>query len=61
MVWVLLLRWGLLADWGELIWVSPVIPWLLVAGTIFVSLWLQVRLRPLLFDPVDGARGRGEL
>jgi hypothetical protein len=60
MVWVLLLRWGLLADWGELIWVSPVIPWLLVAGTIFVSLWLQVQLRPLLFDPVDGARGRGE-
>jgi hypothetical protein len=58
MGWVFLLRWGLPAAWGQLIWVSPVVPWLLVVGTIAASLFLQVRLRPLLFDSVDGAWGR---
>jgi hypothetical protein len=54
MGWVVLLRWGL-----ALVWVNPVIPWVLVAGTIVVSLLLLARLRPL-FDAVDRVRGGRE-
>ncbi len=58
--WVVLLRCGLALVWGKLIWISPAIPWLLVAGTILTTLFLQMRLRPLLFDPVEKVGGRGE-
>jgi hypothetical protein len=43
--WMILLRWGL-----ALVWLNPVIPWLLVAGTIFWTLALQSRLRPDLLE-----------
>jgi hypothetical protein len=49
--WMVLLRWGL-----PLVWISPVIPWLLIAGTISATVLSQARLRPLLFNPVDRAR-----
>lgn len=54
--WMVLLRWGL-----PLVWISPVVPWLLVAATITATLWLQARLRPLLFQPVEGAPSAVEL
>jgi hypothetical protein len=47
MAWVVLLRWGL-----PVVWVSPIIPWLLAAGTISLSLVLLARLRTSLVDPV---------
>jgi hypothetical protein len=54
--WVILLRWGM-----PLVWISPVLPWLLVAGTIAVTLFMQARLRvPLFearFDPLRLDRG----
>jgi hypothetical protein len=53
--WVVLLRWGL-----ALVWANPVIPWMLVAGTISVSLLLLARLRPL-FNHAEPARSVGEL
>jgi hypothetical protein len=49
--WMILLRWGL-----PLVWIHPAVPWLLVAGTISVTVFLQRRLRPLLSgSPVGGA------
>jgi hypothetical protein len=45
--WVILLRWGL-----ALAWMNPVIPWLLVTGTVSLTLVLQARLRGALFAPV---------
>jgi hypothetical protein len=39
--WMILLRWGL-----PLVWLNPVIPWLLIAGTISLTLVWQARLRP---------------
>jgi len=48
--WMVLLRWGL-----PLVWISPIVPWTLVAGTIATTLWLQARLRTVLFQPVEGA------
>jgi len=53
--WVALLRWGL-----ALVWINPALPWLLVAGTISLTLFLQTRLRLLLFDPEERNRGGGE-
>jgi hypothetical protein len=43
--------------WLNWIWGSPVIPWLVVAGTISLSLFLLARLRPLLIEPSGEARG----
>lgn len=54
MGWVVVLRWGLPA-----MWISPVIPWLLVTATIVLTLFLLARLRPLLLDRV-GDRSLGE-
>jgi hypothetical protein len=47
LAWVVLLRWGL-----TLAWINPVIPWLLVTGTVSSTLVLQARLRVALFVPV---------
>jgi PAP2 superfamily len=41
--WMVLLRWGL-----PLFWINPVVPWSITAGTIWLTLYLQARLRPLL-------------
>ena len=54
--WMVLLRWGL-----PLVWISPIVPWTLVAGTITSTLWLQARLRPLLFRSVEIAPAAVEL
>ncbi|MBZ5680958.1 MAG: phosphatase PAP2 family protein [Acidobacteriia bacterium] len=43
LVWVVLLRWGL-----PVVWINPVMPWLFVAGTIGLSIFLQARLRRVL-------------
>jgi hypothetical protein len=51
LAWMVLLRWGL-----PLVWISPIIPWLLIAGTISATVLLQAGLRRLLFNPVDRAR-----
>jgi hypothetical protein len=59
--WVVLLRWGLALVWLNWIWGSPVIPWLVVAGTISLSLFLLALLRPLLIEPSGEARGEREL
>jgi hypothetical protein len=49
--WMVLLRWGL-----PLMWINPLVPWVLVAGTISLTILLQRRLRPLLPSPPAGAR-----
>jgi len=54
--WMVLLRWGL-----PLVWISPIVPWTLVAGTIAATLWLQARLRTVLLQPVEGAPSAVEL
>ena len=36
--------------------ISPVIPWVLIAGTISSTVLLRARLRALLPNPVDRAR-----
>jgi hypothetical protein len=54
--WMVLLRWGL-----PLVWINPIVPWTLVAGTIATTLWLQARLRRLLFQPVESAPSAAEL
>ncbi len=41
--WMLLVRWGL-----PLVWINPIVPWSITAGTIGLTLFLQARLRPLL-------------
>ncbi len=41
--WMLLLRWGL-----PLVWINPIVPWSITAGTVWWTLFLQARLRPLL-------------
>ncbi len=48
--WVAVLRWGL-----PVVWISRVLPWLLVAGTIAVTLILQARLRAPLFEAISEA------
>lgn len=53
--WVVLLRWGL-----PVMWINPVLPWALVAGTIFLTLFFLARLQPLLFDRAKWDRGMGE-
>lgn len=53
--WVLVLRWGL-----ALPGISPVISWLLVAGTISLSLFMQARLRARPVDLVELDRGVGQ-
>src|SRR5579862_1379665 len=45
--WVVLLRWGL-----ALAWINPVVPWSLVAGTIFLTLVFQAQLRTVLFEKI---------
>jgi hypothetical protein len=60
MAWVFVLCSGAALVWLNSFWVNSVVSWLLVAGTIFLSLFLRARLRPLLFDPVGQARGVGE-
>jgi hypothetical protein len=52
--WMILLRWGLV-----FVWLNPVIPWLLVAGTISLTLVLQARLRPELLGTPLTAVPRG--
>jgi hypothetical protein len=48
--WVILLRWGL-----AVVWINPVIPWLLVAGTVFLTLVFEARMGTVLFAPgLDG-------
>lgn len=46
--WVVLLRWGL-----AVVWITPVIPWLLVVGTVSLTLVFQARLRAVLFEPLN--------
>jgi hypothetical protein len=41
--WMLLLRWGL-----PLVWINPIVPWSITAGTVWWTWFLQARLRPLL-------------
>jgi len=53
--WVVLLRWGL-----PVMWINPAIPWALVAGAIFLTLFFLARLQPLLFDRAKWDRGMGE-
>jgi hypothetical protein len=60
MGWVVLLRCGLALLWLNSFWANSFVSWLLVAGTISFSLFLRARLRPLLFAPVDQARGGRE-
>jgi hypothetical protein len=50
MVGWMLLRWGL-----PVFWISPVVPWSMIAGTVFLTLLLLSRLRPLLLNPVEHA------
>jgi hypothetical protein len=47
--WVVLLRSGL-----AVVWISPVIPWFLVAGTVALTLAVQAQLRDVVFEPVRG-------
>lgn len=54
--WMVLLRWGL-----PLVWINPAVPWLLVAGTISLTVVLQRRLRPLLSGPPVGGASLGGL
>jgi hypothetical protein len=54
--WMVLLRWGL-----PLVWISPIVPWLLVAGTIGATLRLQARLGPMLFRSSECAPSAVEL
>lgn len=54
--WMVLLRWGL-----PLVWINPAVPWLLIVGTIVVTVVLQRRLHPLLPNPTVDARCLGEL
>jgi PAP2 superfamily len=60
MSWVVLLRWGRALLWLNSFWVNSFVSWALVAGSISTSLFLRARLRPLLFAPVDQARGGRE-
>jgi hypothetical protein len=46
--WMLLLRWGL-----SLFWINPIIPWSMTAFTIWLTLSLQARLRPLSLNPAQ--------
>jgi hypothetical protein len=54
--WMVLLRWGL-----PLVWINPIVPWTLIAGTLASTHWLQARLRPLLFQAVESAHGAERL
>ena len=54
--WMVVLRWGL-----PLVWINPAIPWLLIVGTIVVTVVLQRRLHLLLPKPTVDARCLGEL
>jgi len=58
--WVVLLRWGLALVWISPVWINPVIPWLMVVGTIAATLIMQARLRSSLFDSVELHRGVGQ-
>lgn len=49
--WVILLRWGL-----AVVWINPIIPWLLVIGTVFLTLVFEARLRSVLFRPRLGGK-----
>jgi hypothetical protein len=51
--WVVLLKWGL-----PLVWINPTIPWLLVVATIGLTLFLQARLRGVLF--INGETGKSD-
>lgn len=53
--WIVLLRWGL-----ALVRINPVVPWLLSAATIAVTVGLQLPLRPLLTGSPRSARPLGE-
>ena len=53
--WIVLLRWGL-----ALVWINPLVPWLLSAATIAVTVVLQLPLRPLLAGSPGSARPVGE-
>jgi hypothetical protein len=48
--WMVLVRWGL-----PLVWINPIVPWSITAGTIWLTLFLQARLRRLLLT--DQAAG----
>src|SRR5271154_5375975 len=50
--WVVLLRWGLPVMWINPALPNMAIPWLLVAGTISLTLFLLARLQPAVFDRV---------
>jgi len=58
--WVVVLRWGLALVWISPVWINPVIPWLMVVGTIAATLIMQARLRSSLFDSVELHRGVGQ-
>lgn len=49
--WMVLLRWGL-----SIVWISPILPWLLVAVTVALTVSLQRWMRPLLSNSVGRAR-----